>query len=56
LHLIKKAGLSCKTAPSGAVTLVQRFGSAVNLNWRSDALVLDGAYVERPTAHCGSAK
>jgi hypothetical protein len=55
LHLIKKAGLSCKTAPTGAVTLVQRFGSALNLNCRSHTLFLDGAYVERPTAHCDSA-
>ncbi len=30
-HLIKKAGYSCKTAQTGAVTLIQRFGSALNL-------------------------
>ena len=29
-HLIKKAGLTCKTAHTGAVTLIQRFGSASN--------------------------
>ena len=28
-HLIKKAGFSCKTAQTGAVTLIQRFGSAL---------------------------
>jgi len=28
-HLIKKAGLSRKTAQTGAVTLIQRFGSAL---------------------------
>ena len=31
-HLVKKAGFSCKTAQTGAVTLIQRFGSALNLN------------------------
>ncbi len=31
-HLIKKAGFSCRTAHTGAVTLIQRFGSALNLN------------------------
>jgi hypothetical protein len=31
-HLIKKAGFFCKTAQTGAVTLIQRFGSALNLN------------------------
>ena len=28
-HLIKKAGFSRKTARTGAVTLIQRFGSAL---------------------------
>jgi len=28
-HLIKKAGFSRKTAQTGAVTLIQRFGSAL---------------------------
>ncbi len=31
-HRIKKAGLMKKTARPGAVTLIQRFGSALNLN------------------------
>ena len=31
-HLIKKAGHTHKTARTGAVTLIQRFGSALNLN------------------------
>ena len=31
-HLINKAGLSRKKAQTGAVTLIQRFGSALNLN------------------------
>ena len=30
-HQIKKAGFSCKRAHTGAVTLIQRFGSALNL-------------------------
>jgi len=32
-HLIKKAGFSHKTAYTGAVTLIQRFGSALNVEW-----------------------
>jgi len=31
-HLVKEAGFSRKTAQTGAVTLVQRFSSALNLN------------------------
>ena len=31
-HLIKKAGYTKTTAHTGAVTLIQRFGSALNLN------------------------
>ena len=31
-HMMKKAGLSRRTAQTGAVTLIQRFGSALNLN------------------------
>jgi len=31
-HLIHKAGFTRKTARPGAVTLIQRFGSALNLN------------------------
>jgi len=30
-QLIQKAGLTRKTAQTGAVTLIQRFGSALNL-------------------------
>ncbi len=32
MHLVKKAGYSKKMARTGAVTLIQRFGSALNLN------------------------
>jgi len=31
-HLIRKAGLKQSAAQNGAVTLIQRFGSALNLN------------------------
>lgn len=31
-YLIKKAGFTKKTARTGAVTYIQRFGSALNLN------------------------
>ncbi len=47
-HLLKKAGFSRKTAYPGAVTLIQRFGSALNLNVHFHMLFLDGVYVERP--------
>jgi len=50
-HLTKKAGLSRRMAQTGAVTLVQRFGSALNLNVHFHMLFLDGVYVER---HDGS--
>jgi hypothetical protein len=38
-HLIKKAGQTSKTAHTGAVTLIQRFGSALNLNVRNACAV-----------------
>jgi hypothetical protein len=43
-HLIGKAGLTRTTGATGAVTLVQRFGSALNLNVHFHMLFLDGAY------------
>ena len=46
-HLTRKAGFSHKTAYTGAVTLIQRFGSALNLNVHFHMLFLDGVYVER---------
>ena len=42
--LLKQAGLRRTTAASGAVTLIQRFGSAANLNIHLHCLVLDGVY------------
>ena len=39
-----QAGLKADEADSGAVTLIQRFGSAANLNIHLHCLVLDGVY------------
>jgi len=47
-HLLGQAGLKTGEANSGAVTLIQRFGSAANLNIHLHCLVLDGVY--RPGA------
>jgi hypothetical protein len=47
-HLIKKAGHTHTTACTGAVTLIQRFGSALNLNIHYHMLFLDGVYIDRP--------
>ena len=46
-HLIHKAGLQLKQGATGAVTLVQRFASALNLNIHFHILCLDGIYVYR---------
>ena len=43
-HLLGQAGLKAEEADSGAVTLIQRFGSAANLNIHLHCLVLDGVY------------
>jgi hypothetical protein len=40
---IKKAQLTQKEAQCGAITLIQRFGSALNLNIHYHMLVPDGA-------------
>jgi hypothetical protein len=45
-YLIKKVGYSKKTARTGGVTLIQRFGSALNLNIHFHMLFLDGVYVD----------
>jgi len=42
--LLKQAGLKRATADTGAVTLIQRFGSAANLNIHLHCLVFDGVY------------
>jgi hypothetical protein len=46
-HLIHKAGYSLKEGATGAVTLIQRFGSALNLNIHFHLLFLDGIYLYR---------
>jgi hypothetical protein len=46
-HLIRKSGHSHRTAHTGAVTLIQRFG-ALNLNIHFHMLFLDGVYMDRP--------
>ena len=47
MHLVKKAGYPRKAARTGAVTLIQRFGSALNLNIHFHMLILDGVYADR---------
>jgi hypothetical protein len=43
-HVLGQAGLKADEADSGAVTLIQRFGSAANLNIHLHCQVLDGVY------------
>ena len=45
-HLVRKADYTHNTARTGAVTLIQRFGSALNLNIHFHMLFLDGVYVD----------
>lgn len=52
-HLAHQAGLSKREAPTGAVTLIQRFGSALNLNIHFHMLFLDGVYVQDDAGHYG---
>ncbi len=42
--LLDQVGLTADEADGGAVTLIQRFGSAANLNIHLHCLVLDGVY------------
>jgi hypothetical protein len=44
-HILRKARLTRATGDTGAVTLIQRMGSALNLNVHFHLLVLDGAYL-----------
>ena len=46
-HLTKKAGVKATQAQTGAVTLIQRFGSALNLNVHFHMLFIDGVYQEK---------
>jgi hypothetical protein len=43
--LLKQAGLTRATGFPGAVKLIQRFGSAPNLNIHFHMILLDGVYV-----------
>ncbi len=43
-HLLTDVGLRAGEGQGGAVTLIQRFGSAANLNIHLHCLVLDGVY------------
>jgi hypothetical protein len=43
-HLIGQAGLTPVSGDTGVVTLIQRFGSALNLNLHFHMLFLDGVY------------
>ncbi len=45
-HLIRKAGYTRTTAQTGAVTLIQRFGGALNANIHFHMLFLDGVYTK----------
>ena len=49
-HLLDRAGLKADESHGGAVTLIQRFGSAANLNVHLHCLVLDGMYRAVPMA------
>jgi hypothetical protein len=43
--LLRKAGLTRREGQCGAVTLIQRFGSALNLNVHFHMLIPDGVYL-----------
>ena len=43
-HIAKKSGHTKTSAHTGAVTLIQRFGSALNLNVHLHMLFLDGVF------------
>ena len=45
-HLRRKAGYTTATAQTGAVTLIQRIGGAVNLNIHFHMLSLEGVYID----------
>ena len=46
--LCRRAGLRQRTARAGGITLVQRFGSALNLNIHFHLLVADGVWQQTP--------
>jgi ribosomal protein S27E len=45
-HIVNKAGFSKKQAKAGTVTLIQRFGSALNLNIHFHMLFVEGTISE----------
>ena len=45
-HIVSRAGFTNKQAKTGAVTIIQRFGSALNLNIHFHMLFLEGAISE----------
>jgi hypothetical protein len=56
IHLIKKAGFSRKTAQACVFTLIQRLGSALNVNIHFHMLFLDWVYIKHPKARCTSVR
>jgi Putative transposase len=44
-YLLKVAGVARATGDTGAVTLIQRFGSALNLNVHFHMIFLDGVFL-----------
>ena len=50
-HLAHKAGFAKPLVQTGAVTLIQRFGSALNLNIHFHMLFLDGVYIGGSNGH-----
>ena len=51
-YLTTQAGFTSNMAQTGAVTLIQRFGSALNLNVHFHMLFLDGVYLESASVPC----
>jgi hypothetical protein len=51
-HLAHQSGYTRRDALTGAVTLIQRFGSALNLNIHFHMLFLDGVYIQSDSGHC----
>ena len=47
-HIVNRAGFSNKQTKTGAVTLIKRFGSALNLNIHFHLLFLEGAISAYP--------
>jgi hypothetical protein len=47
-NIVNKAGFTNKQAKTGAVTLIQRFGSALNLNIHFHMFFLEGAISGNP--------